>query len=219
MPRAVGWTPYTLADGTTVVPSVTTIISRFKESGGLIWWAWNEGKSGRDYRATRDAAANSGTIAHAMVEASIRGQAWMDPEDVDEPVLKRARMAFANYEEWAQQTRLKPVETEHRLVSEQHQYGGTLDAMLISGKLSLGDWKTSDAVYQDYLIQLAAYGILWGEHYPDRPIEGGFHLLRFAKDAPDFVHYRFGELEDAAEAFLLMRRLYDLDKRLKARVR
>jgi len=33
------------------------------------------------------------------------------------------------------------------------------------------------------------------------------------------VHYHFGDLEDAARAFLLMRELYDLDKRLKARVR
>jgi hypothetical protein len=218
MPRAAGWTPYLLADGTPV-PSVTTIISRFKESGGLIHWAWAEGAAGRDYRVTRDAAANSGTIAHAMVESSIRGAPFTPPEDVDPAVVKRASMAFANYLLWARQSRLEAVDTERRLVSEKHRFGGTLDAMLISGKLSLGDWKTSDSVYSDYLIQLAAYGILWAEHYPDRPIEGGFHLLRFAKDAPDFVHYHFGELQDAAQAFLLMRELYDIDKRLKARVR
>jgi hypothetical protein len=210
--------PYVLTDGTPV-PSVTQIIGRFKESGGLIHWAWTEGAAGRDYRSTREAAASSGTIAHAMVDASIRGQKFTAPEDIDEDVLKRAATAFANYLLWARQSRLEVVETEQRLVSEQHRFGGTLDAMLISGKLSLGDWKTSDAVYQDYLIQLAAYGILWGENYPDRPIEGGFHLLRFAKHASDFVHYHFGELNEAAEAFLLMRRLYDLDKRLKVRVR
>jgi hypothetical protein len=218
MPRPAGWQPYTLADGTTC-PSVTTIINRFKESGGLIHWAWAEGAAGRDYRMTRDAAANSGTIAHAMVESSIRGEKFTAPEDVDPDVIKRAAQAFGNYLLWAGQTRLKAIETECRLVSEKHRFGGSLDAMLISGKLSLGDWKTSDAVYQDYLIQLAAYGILWSENYPERPIEGGFHLLRFAKDAPDFVHYHFGDLKDAATAFLLMRELFDLDKRLKARVR
>jgi hypothetical protein len=91
--------------------------------------------------------------------------------------------------------------------------------MLVSGKLSLGDWKSSDAIYHDYLIQLAAYGILWEENYPDRPIEGGYHLLRFAKDTPDFVHYHFGDLREAAEQFLDYRRCFDRDKSLKARVR
>lgn len=210
--------PYTLADGLEV-PSVTTIISRFKESGGLVWWAWNEGRCGRDYRETRDAAADSGSLAHAMVEAEIRGLGWSVPVGVDPAVLERARQAFGNYQEWQRQTNLTPVETEMRLVSEKHRFGGTLDAMLVSGRLSLGDWKSSNAVYQDYLIQLAAYGLLWEENFPERPIKGGYHLLRFAKDAPDFVHYHFGDLTDAARAFLLMRELYDIDKALKKRVK
>lgn len=214
-PRRV---PYTLKDGTEV-PGVTTILSRFKESGGLMHWAWAEGKAGRDYRATREAAANAGTLAHAMVEASIRGVTYAAPEGTDRATLTRAESAFENYREWARQTNLTPVETEVRLVSEKHRFAGTLDAMLISGRLALGDWKTSDAVYQDYLLQLAAYGLLWMETFPDRPIDGGFHLLRFAKDSADFVHYHFGELEEASEMFLCLRRAYDLDKRLKARVR
>jgi PD-(D/E)XK nuclease superfamily len=191
MARPKGWEPYRLADGTEV-PSVTTVLNRFKESGGLIHWAWAEGKAGRDYRASRDAAASSGTIAHAMVEAEIRRKSWRAPEDAEPDVLRRATQAFANYQEWRRQTNLQPVETEKRLVSEKHRFGGTLDAMLVSGRLSLGDFKTSNSIYQDYLLQLAAYGLLWEENYPDRPIEGGFHLLRFAKDTPDFAHYHFG---------------------------
>ena len=217
MPRPKGWTPYTLKDGTEV-PSVTSIISRFKESGALIWWAWNEGREGRDYRATRDAAADSGTIAHAMVEAAIRNHSYMPPADAETITIERAVKAFENYVEWSRQTNLKPVETEQRLISEKHRFGGTLDAMLINGKLSLGDWKTANRLYEDHLLQLAAYAILWRENFPDRPIDGGFHLLRFAKNAPDFVHHHFGELDEAAVAFLLMRQLYDIGKRLKARV-
>lgn len=210
--------PYMLKDGTEV-PGVTTILSRFKESGGLMYWAWSEGKAGRDYRATREAAATAGTLAHSMVEASIRKVPFEVPEGTDRATLTRAESAFENYREWARQTNLTPVETETRLISEKHRFGGTLDAMLISGRLALGDWKTSDAVYQDYLLQLAAYGLLWRENFPERPIDGGFHLLRFAKDSADFVHYHFGELEEAEEMFLLLRRAYDLDKRIKARVR
>ena len=49
------------------VPSVTTITGRFKESGGLIWWAWDLGIQGIDYRKVRDSAADAGTLAHAMI--------------------------------------------------------------------------------------------------------------------------------------------------------
>ena len=216
--RPTGWKPYTDRDGR-AVPSVTTIISRYKESGGLIHWAWAEGAAGRDYRDTRDQAANSGTLAHEMVNAEIRGWTWTADPATDPDVLTKARQAFANYQEWQRQTNLQPVESELRLVSEKHRFGGTLDAMLISGRLSLGDWKSANSVYMDYLLQLAAYGLLWEENFPDRPIEGGYHLLRFAKDAPDFAHYHFGDLEVAKQAFLRRRELYDLDKALEARVR
>lgn len=210
--------PYLLADGSEV-PGVTTIIGKFRDPGPLMYWAWAEGKAGRDYRTTRDAAADSGTLAHAMVEAEIRGQPWVDPVGADPAVLARAKQAYQNYEQWRVQTNLTPIESEKRLVSERYRFGGTLDAMLISGQLSLGDWKTSSAVYADYLIQLAAYGLLWEENFPDRPVSGGYHLLRFAKETSDFAHHHFGDLTDAARAFLLMRDLYEIDKTLRKRVK
>ena len=54
------------------LPSVTTIIGRFKDSGGFVHWAWDLGIQGIDYRKVRDAAADAGTIAHHLVEADIR---------------------------------------------------------------------------------------------------------------------------------------------------
>ena len=208
---------YFLKDGVTRVPGVTTIIGKFKESGGLIWWAWDLGMKGLDYRKVRDDAANAGTIAHAMVENWIHGE---DPNEVAGPeeLLVKARNAFGLFLEWANQTRLKVTETEVGLVSEKYRFGGTLDAMLIGDKFSLGDWKTSNAVYSDYLYQLAAYALLWEENRPEQPITGGFHLMRFAKDTPDFTHHFWGELDEAKEGFLLMRRLYDIKAVLDKRV-
>jgi hypothetical protein len=207
---------YRLADGTRV-PSVTTIIGKFKEAGGLVHWSWDLGMQGIDYRKVRDEAANIGTIAHGMVESWIKGSP-IAPEGPPEQV-ERARNAFQQFIEWADQSRLEVVQSETALVSEKHRFGGTPDApaMMIGGKLAMGDWKTSNSVYRDYLLQLAAYGILWEEAHPDQPITGGYHLMRFAKDSPDFSHHSWGELEEAKEGFLLMRRLYDivsgLDKR------
>jgi hypothetical protein len=199
------------------VPSVTTIISKFKESGGLVHWAWDLGIQGKDYRQVRDDAANAGTLAHSLVEQWITKQPLK--VDGDEETTKKAYNAFNIFLEWAEQTKLEVTDTEVALVSERHRFGGTLDAMLVNGKRSLGDWKTSNSVYSDYLFQLAGYAILWEEAHPDRPIEGGYHLMRFSKDFPDFGHHYYAELEDAKRGFLLMRELYDikatLDKRVK----
>ena len=209
--------PYLLADGTQV-PSVTTVIGRFKESGGLIAWANKEGLAGRDHRDSRDAAADAGTLAHRMVEADIRGRApYADPM-ADPDTWKRATQAFDNYQAWKRQTQLQTLRSEVRLVSEKHRFAGTMDALLVSGALAVGDWKTG-AIYPDHLIQVAAYGLLWREAYPDQPITGGYHLLHFSRENADFSHHFYAELADAEEMFLTLRRAYDLDKALKARVR
>ena len=122
------------------------------------------------------------------------------------------------YRKWANQSKLEIIEQEIQMVSEKHQFGGCPDAIgMIDGELSLVDWKTSKAVYPDYMIQVAAYALLWEENYPDRPITGGYHLCRFSKTGGDFSHHYWSELEDAKQQFILFRQAYDLDKKIKAR--
>ena len=207
---------YFLKDGTRV-PGVTTILGRFKDAGSLIHWAWEQGRSGLDYRETRDAAGSAGTLAHAMVEADIHGCRFVMP-DVPGDVQEKAQQAYAMYCEWAAQTKLEPMVTELQLVSEQHRYGGTLDVILVGGRRLLGDWKTSNAIYPEHLIQLAAYGALWKENRPQEPIEG-YQIMRFSKHHPDFEERRFRDLDDAWQMFLALRRAYELDKKVRERVR
>lgn len=211
------------------IPGTTTIIGRFKESGGLIQWAY---KSGRDHErlvaqgkaAPRHlydvvrAAGDSGTIAHDMIEAAILGTTCDPPVDTPDDVLGRARNAFAQFLEWREQTRIEIVATERAYVSEALQFGGTVDAIGrdLKGRIVLLDWKTSGAVYSDMLIQLAAYALLLEECAPEWTPQG-FHLLRVAKESADFAHHFYGELDDAKEQFRLLRRAYDLDKRLSKR--
>lgn len=211
---------YFLADGTQV-PGTTTVLGRFKESGPLIRWAWNEGKAGRELYEKRDQAADIGTAAHAMVEARIRG---LDPEaceelsGLDDEGKAKARNAFEMYEEWASMSRLEIVDQEMQLVSEKYRFGGTPDAIgRIRGELCLVDWKTSNGVYADYLLQLAAYRLLWEENHPDRLLTGGFHLCRFSKDHGDFAHHYYRELDSAREMFIHLRAAYDFDRELKKR--
>ncbi len=207
---------YYLADGTKV-PSVTTIIGAFKECGGLLHWAWKLGMEGKDYRAERDAAASAGTLAHQLVERWIK----KEPLEItgEQEAVTKAQMAFSAFQEWAKQSRMEITASEVSLISETHKFGGTLDCMLVNGKRSLGDFKTSNSIYAEYLYQIAGYGILWDEHHPTEPIDGGFHLLKFSKDFPDFSHHFWSELDEAKEGFLLMRRLYTIKANLNKRVK
>lgn len=209
---------YFLKDGTKV-PSVTTILGARKDCGGLIHWAWNLGKQGVDYRDVRDAAAKAGTLAHDMVEAYVHGETIPSFDEVDPVEVEKAEKAFEAFKEWADQTQLVITHSEIQLVSETYKYGGTPDAILVKGKRALGDWKTSNAVYPEYLMQLAAYGKLWEENFPDEPITGGFHLIRFDKEYGDFHHRYWSELDAAWRGFLILREMYDIDRELKARCR
>jgi hypothetical protein len=205
------------------VPGTTTIIGRFKDSGGLMFWAFEQGKAAERGEINklydrRDEAAEAGTLAHEMVEASIRHQPAPDTSKYSPEVVKQAVQGFKNYCRWKDTTKMDIVEQETPLVSEEYQFGGTPDAIMVKGELALGDWKTSNGVYPDYLIQLAAYKQLWEENHPDRPITGGFHLCRFSKEHADFAHHFWSELDDAWEQFKLFRVAYDIDKKLKKRV-
>jgi len=189
----------------------------------LLYWAFEQGKAAERGEISklydkRDAAADSGTLAHALVECHINNDP--EPDVPDNEIGKQARQGFENYLRWQRNNRIFIIRQEEELVSETYKYGGCPDAMGLDAdkRLCLLDWKTSNGVYQDYLIQIAAYRNLWEENYPDRPITGGFHLLRFSKDHADFAHHYWSEVDDAWEQFKLFRKAYDLDKKLKQRV-
>jgi len=202
------------------VPGTTTIISNCKIGGidGLLYWANTEGLEGRNYHDSRQKAADAGTIAHEMVECHIRKKPF-NPTPHAPELLDVAQHAFDGFLKWAGQTQLQSVETEMPLVSEKYRYGGTMDTVLLDGELSMGDWKTSNSIYPDYLIQLAAYANLWRENFPKRKLTGGFHLLRFSKprhpdDPVQFSHHYWSQLDLAWDAFKHMRELYDLTKHM-----
>ena len=204
------------------LPSVTQIIGRFKDSGGLLYWANEQGIKGLTLQEARVPAATSGTMAHDLVEADIHNQP--EPQLTGNPeIIIKARAAFGGYKQWTKLTNLEILYTEVSLVSEKHQFGGRLDAVGIAKALNPGnaliDWKTSNSIYADYILQLAAYEILWNENYPDNQITGGAHLCRFAKEEGDFGHHYYPSLENEKETFIKMRELFDMVKRVEKRVK
>jgi hypothetical protein len=114
---------------------------------------------------------------------------------------------------------LEVLETEVPLVSETYKFGGTFDAVaLVAGKPKLLDWKTSNAVYGEYVAQVAAYRELLRENHvistdaPDSAL-----LLRIGKTHADFhLHsYPPSVLDLGWEYFKHALEMYALDKQLK----
>jgi hypothetical protein len=196
------------------VPSTTTISGRFKDPGGLYYGHWRNGAEGRDYNDWGSDALAIGNQVHRMFESFLHG------EDVEKPDSLEAIGAFEAARDWWEGSRLTVEATEIPLVSEAHRFGGTIDGILrdSKGRLCIGDWKTSAGIYGDYLLQIAAYGLLWNEHNAEQ-ITGGFHLVRFSKENGDLEHRHFSHLDEAAEMFLLLREAYELDKAVKKRAR
>lgn len=203
------------------VPGVTTITGRFKDSGGLIYWAWDQGKQGKDFRETKDAAADAGKCLHDMVEADWHSKA-IDRTKYKPEVLAKADHAYLAYLAWKESTRLEVIKPELTLLSRKYLFGGTLDAVMVQGTLNIGDWKSSNSIYPDMLVQVAGgYALLWEEAYPDEPLHG-VQLIRFSKpekptDPINFSHHFWSaEIFPICKAqFLRFREAYDVDKDLK----
>ncbi len=203
------------------VPGVTTIAGRYKESGGLLAWAWQQGRDGKDFRESRDAAADAGTCCHTMIEADWHGKV-LDRSTYKPEVLAKADHAFLAYLQWKEQTKLEIIKPELTLLSKKYLFGGTLDAILVQGKLCLGDWKTSGGIYSDMLIQVAGgYSLLYQENFPKEEING-VQIIRFAKpDHPDdpitFAHHYWSAevIPLCQRQFILFREAYDYEKRIK----
>lgn len=195
------------------VPGTSTIAKLADDPEGLHHWHWEQGIEGRDYRDTKAQLAAAGTMVHEAAEA------WKQKREYrfagDPAIVAQAERGFGAFLEWAHQTKLTIEETELSLVSERYQYGGTFDATLIGGKRAMADYKTASGLYPAHLLQVVAYGKLWQEHFPDKPLDGGYYILRFSRDHGGFTVSWFQELDAAWEAFLICRRLYDLKAAVK----
>lgn len=204
---------YNLADGTKA-PGVTTIIGYRKPVGGLMHWAWEQGRAGKDYRESQKDAADAGTIAHRLVERWLKKEEHPTMEEMNTTpeTWQWAREAFNMFLEWVRGSCIadKIIETEVMCISERLRVGGTIDAVIEDGEdaFQIVDWKTSNAVYEDYLIQIAAYGALYEERTNKRCT--GYHLCKFSKQDAHFSHHFWKRLNEGLRAFVLMREQFDI---------
>ena len=209
---------YRLKDGTKVSGVTTVIGSNVGWSKNqLVYWAWNLGMQQIDYKKTSEKAMSAGTIAHEMIEKDLKNEKLVRPSDVATEIIDKAETAFLSWLEWKDRMKFTLEKSELSLVSEQYQFGGTIDFIpLIDGKLSIFDFKTGSGIYEDHLLQVSAYRELMREAGMETP--GGIHILNLGKEDASFKHFFWQSLPEAWEAFLAALKLHNIHKSLKKMV-
>lgn len=211
---------YTNAAGIQI-PGTTDIIGRFKNYSRLMFWAFKRGKEGHTELYDRS-ALDIGTAVHTMAELDLKGQSRADIEFYLTATLRdpehqeKARAAFGAFKVWRSEFAVEPYVQEISLVSEKLQYGGTLDNVArIRKGLGMVDFKSSTTgeVYEDHILQLAAYDVLWTETHPNEPLDEGYHLIVLPKNGDKPVHREFTseQLHPFRQKFWLYRQAYNYD--------
>ena len=188
------------------VPSVTTILGRFKNATGLLIWANQIGLKGQLYQDELKKAGDIGTALHDLAEIHIKEEYYELPQD------EKVRNCFNQFLEWWDNNNYKVTWTEKHFCSEKYLYGGTPD--LLVNENILVDFKTSKGIYSDYLVQGSAYAKLIEEN-ENRKIDK-FIICRFSKDnsQTEIKEFSKEDLDNAFSYFELLRKAFDLDKQI-----
>lgn len=98
-----------------------------------------------------------GTAAHAWIEWECRRRMGEDAGTEPE-IPDAARVATMAWEDWAKEVEFEPLVLERTVYHPKWGYAGTLDWIgRVKGKVVLGDYKTSRAVYPEAYLQNIAY--------------------------------------------------------------
>lgn len=137
----------------------------------LIKWANELGLQGQDSSKTRDEAGAVGTCCHLMAECHFKKEE-PDLSDFTPNQVNDAKKGFARLLAWEKKVDITPILVEKALVSEEHQYGGTIDlyAEIKTKDIArrvLIDFKTSKTINVEHLIQICGYKhLLIENNYP-----------------------------------------------------
>ena len=219
------------------VPGVTTIIGNLGwNTNVLMAWARREALKGNDPDKIRDQAAERGTLAHALIEEHLAGVLGLEGREVDRSEyapadLEVAENAFLAYLDWEGRNKVEPIGLEYQLSHPELMYGGTIDLLAwLNDKLAVIDFKTTNGVYAEHRIQVAAYTKLVLRHLgttgdlawlAQEVIDLGVdlnpevHLLQLSKTDGTFSHHRYDDLTAEWDVFQHCLSLHALHKLLR----
>jgi len=128
-------------------------------------------------------AQETGTQAHHLIEWASRKA--IGQEVGPEPkVREEALWAYMAWEDWVKQHRVRPIRIEQQVWSRRYGYAGTMDLLAeVDGELSLVDYKTGKAVYEESYLQNVAYQVALAEMGHGTPTRG--YIVRLPKLTSD----------------------------------
>ena len=212
-PKVEAHIRYRLADGT-IVPGATTVIGVLNKPA-LVGWANRLGLQGIDSTKYRDEAAQVGTLAHYLVESHLLGRE-PDLDDYTPAQLRRAQHGLDAFLEWEAGHHYESILAEAPMVSEKFRFAGTIDNLaLVDDHLTVLDFKTSGAVYDEHRIQVSAYRKLAEEN--GHKISG-VRILRIPRIETDSLEEHVLSAAQTDLGWQMFRHclaLYSLQKRMR----
>lgn len=206
--------PYKTDNGKRV-PGVTTILSSNLgwDSQMLVAWARKIAMAGGDPNVVRDQAADTGTLAHYIVECSVN-KTPLEIEKHYSPEQKAMAMnAAKGFKAWKQKYNPEFVISELSIVHQELGFGGTIDLISkIDGHLVINDLKTNNHVSPKMAIQVSAYKKLY-EYHTGETVDW-CEIIQLNKEAPEYSLYRFDNetLELGWQAFEMLLKLHKMKK-------
>ena len=199
------------------LPSVTTILGQLDKSGALMGWVakitynylidhQEELKTAQDptevfkkaktyYKEIQQTALDFGSALHNLIEVYLKEQK-VDGLLEENTLLNKP---FEQFKEWQKKYNFELIQSEHIIWSEM-RYAGTLDCVArLNDKLYVVDFKSSKAIYDDYLWQISAYMKAYEERTNGEV--AGLGILRLPKNTDDVYEWREYTLEQANDAF------------------
>lgn len=160
------------------VPRVTHIINKCISNESLVNWANSMGFKHINCNDIRDKAAMIGSICHENIDMFSND----NNHQINDDAPKQSIYAYNSFLNWFNQIStnniVKILMHEKPLVCK--WFGGTIDALYeINGKKWIVDYKTSNSVRMNYLLQVAAYRYMLEQMGIN--IDGGAIILKLSK--------------------------------------
>jgi hypothetical protein len=145
------------------------------------------------YRQKSEGAIELGKRVHQWCEDAIlwklgKGEVPAMPDD---EASCNSINAFRN---WVKQNDVEWIAAEKPLYHRKYKYAGTVDAIAnVNGEFSVIDFKTSNRIYDEYHLQVAAYGKCVEDIY-GKPVDGAY-ILRFDKQTGAFDSMKSNDVD------------------------
>jgi len=175
--------------------SVTTILA-IKHNKWLWEWKMRLGKEESDKVGME--AADKGTRVHRRLERILQGQKFKRTPKELKPYID----AFYN---WKEEVQPKGMIPEIFVYSNKYGYAGTADLICaIDNEMWLVDFKTSKAIYDEYGLQVRAYGYAFEEMTGTKVRTGVLQL-----GLPTKKGWKFREKKEPLNVFLAHKKIFD----------